>query len=270
MGFKKIGSLDMPKTIPSEHRVLPELHPRNCGDDHCDICQANAGCMPLANPHCDICSGIGWVHNTDAYGRTDYSDIIACTGQNCHMSELIRRTSKRATTDMVFDTFKAVSKTQKAAYKACYSFAEGKTAVCFLILCADVGRGKTHLAYAVKNLVGGDTKLITGEGLFNLMREGFRKEDATERESDLMGIDYLIIDELDFHKLPKEPQWRLSFLETIMNERYEMRKHTMVTTNSTPDEIETASPKLADRFADKIYGLRLNIDTADSKSYRRG
>ena len=108
------------------------------------------------------------------------------------------------------------------------------------------GTGKTHLAAAIAlQLIGEGIPVIckTSSDLLLDIKDSFDGEGA--RESDVLDIykrvDLLIIDDLGKERCS---DWSMSTLYSILNDRYEDMKPTIVTTNYNTDNLISAlTPK---------------------------
>lgn len=111
------------------------------------------------------------------------------------------------------------------------------------------GTGKTHLAAAIAlQLISQGIPVIckTSNDLLLDIRKSFDDEGGSEAQ--VLGIykavDLLIIDDLGKERCS---EWSMSTLYSILNDRYEYMKPTIVTTNyNTDDLVEELTPKGAD------------------------
>lgn len=108
------------------------------------------------------------------------------------------------------------------------------------------GTGKTHLAAAIAlQLIGEGIPVIckTSSDLFGDIKKAFDKEDVKEYEvlDIYKSADLLIIDDLGKEQCS---DWSMSTLYSILNDRYEDMKPTIVTTNyNTDDLVNALTPK---------------------------
>lgn len=111
------------------------------------------------------------------------------------------------------------------------------------------GTGKTHLAAAIAlQLIGEGIPVIckTSSDLLQDIRKSFDSENV--REHEILGIykkaDLLIIDDLGKEQCT---DWGMSILYSILNDRYEDMKPTIITTNyNTEGLVRALTPKGAD------------------------
>lgn len=108
------------------------------------------------------------------------------------------------------------------------------------------GTGKTHLAAAIAlQLIDEGIPVIckTSSDLFGDIKRAFDKEDVKEYEvlNIYKNVDLLIIDDLGKEQCS---DWSMSTLYSILNDRYEDMKPTIVTTNyNTDDLVNALTPK---------------------------
>ena len=111
------------------------------------------------------------------------------------------------------------------------------------------GTGKTHLAAAIAlQLIGCGVPVVckTSGDLLADIKEAFDSGDATEYEilKAYKTVDLLIVDDLGKEQCT---EWSVSTLYSILNDRYEDMKPTIITTNYNADELVRAlTPKGGD------------------------
>jgi len=111
------------------------------------------------------------------------------------------------------------------------------------------GTGKTHLAAAIAlQLIGCGVPVVckTSGDLLADIKEAFDNSDATEYEilKAYKTVDLLIVDDLGKEQCT---DWSVSTLYSILNDRYEDMKPTIITTNYNADELVRAlTPKGGD------------------------
>lgn len=111
------------------------------------------------------------------------------------------------------------------------------------------GTGKTHLTAAIAlQLIGCGVPVVckTSGDLLADIKEAFDSGDATEYEilKAYKTVDLLIVDDLGKEQCT---EWSVSTLYSILNDRYEDMKPTIITTNYNADELVRAlTPKGSD------------------------
>ncbi len=137
----------------------------------------------------------------------------------------------------------------------------------WLVFLGESGRGKTHLAAAIANyrLDAGDTVCFANvPDLLDELRATFAP-DASERFDVLLQrmreVPVLILDDLGAHQTTP---WAQEKLYQILNDRYEGRMPTVVTTNT---EMSRLDPRLASRLGDLHISVMYEIVAPD---YRLG
>ena len=137
----------------------------------------------------------------------------------------------------------------------------------WLVFLGESGRGKTHLAGAIANfrLEAGDTVCFANvPDLLDELR-GTYAPDASERFDALLqrlrDVPVLILDDLGAHQTTP---WAQEKLYQILNDRYEGRMPTVVTTNT---EMSRLDPRLASRLGDLHISVMYEIVAPD---YRLG
>ena len=151
-------------------------------------------------------------------------------------------------------SYMATTEGQRSAMAFAQSYAEqfgvvpGRSA----IFCGKPGTGKTHLAVGVGLEVMARGKLVlftTVQRMVRRAKDCWRR-DSCESESDVIALfvqpDLLILDEIgvqfgtDFEK---------NLMFDILNERYEKRRHTLLLSNLTADEVKSF---LGERVYDRL------------------
>ena len=149
----------------------------------------------------------------------------------------------------------------RGARNLCQAYADGfpNTEKRNLLLTGGGGLGKTFLLNCVFERVisrGYSAVRITAFRLFETMRQQHMSNDESfEGFSALIEVPLLLIDDLG-----TEPMMRnitIEYLFTLLNERGAARRHTVVATNLTPDDIknrygERVASRLLDRSAGKM------------------
>jgi DNA replication protein DnaC len=146
-----------------------------------------------------------------------------------------------------------------------------------MLLSGGCGTGKTHLAIAIlRELVQkkGARCLFRGYGaLLKQIQATFRRQTIADEETGVLLTEYSILqDVLDAHVLvlddlgsEKSGEWALSVLYHILNERYNNRRTTIITTNvpweapEVPPPVRRSEEGIRAREAMKVETLRTRI-----------
>ena len=147
--------------------------------------------------------------------------------------------------DRTFKTFKTTRENEtalKKAYDYAINFNEYESKGKGLLFLGQVGTGKTHLTAAIANYLMFEKVIPVKFGnvttLLGEIKSSYSDEDAVS-ESDLIHMlsntRLLIIDDLGKEKCT---EWSNNIIYTIINNRYENYKPTIVTTNFSVKELE--------------------------------
>ena len=143
-------------------------------------------------------------------------------------SEFIREVPPRFK-DATFSSFKCSSDKQR---KTVEYLKTGGSAVIY----GSNGVGKTHLAYATceyQARQGKVARYILAFDFFNEVRKSFSNGSTDKVVGKYRGYDLLVIDEID--KTQGTPT-EFVYLYSLINERYNYMKPTILITNATPSE----------------------------------
>lgn len=165
-----------------------------------------------------------------------------------------------------FDNFN-VESFNRDAYTSCLKFAtnfaknrDGKG----LILCGKAGRGKTHLACAILNMLKND--YTTGFAHIPTYLEQLRQGAGNIQQ--LIAVDLLVLDDLGSER---ESDWALEKLLVIVDGRLNQFKPTVYTTNFNLDELELrVGSRLASRILYNSLDLILQGPDWREIKYRQG
>ncbi len=174
--------------------------------------------------------------------------------------------------DRTFKTF-ITDNTNRAAYnkaiKFSETFEETKTTGRGIFFTGSVGTGKTHLAAAIANYLINEKMIPVKFGnistLLSEVRDTYNSE-SEKTEADvikvLSNVQLLIIDDLGKEKAT---EWTNNIIYTIINNRYENYKPTVVTTNLSIKELDS---KLGDATTSRIIEMCEGIKM-DGMDYRK-
>lgn len=165
-----------------------------------------------------------------------------------------------------FDAYRAETVLQKKAKETCMEFAKRDKGN--LILCGQIGSGKTHLAIAT---------------LLGLTKRGktikiFNYKDMVKNIGLSARDDYNYYHELDKYRKPTvvliddflkgndHKETHLSYAYEVINYRYEKDKMTLITSEKTVDEMMRIEEAITSRLLEKAKGFIVLMDGI--KNYR--
>ncbi|MBR1560267.1 MAG: chromosomal replication initiator protein DnaA [Clostridia bacterium] len=161
-----------------------------------------------------------------------------------------------------FDNF-VVGSSNSFAYAAALAVAESPSeSYNPLFIYGGVGLGKTHLMNAVGNYVmkndpSKNVLLMTSETITNQLIEGIARKNTSELRTKLRGVDYLMVDDIQF--LAKTKATQEEFFNTF-NDLRENHKQIIISSDRPPKEIPEIEERLRSRFE---WGLIVDIQKPD-------
>ena len=161
-----------------------------------------------------------------------------------------------------FNTFR-VTDDNKTAYRACRALAEHfAPGARGLFLSGSCGTGKTHLAGAIVHTLikrGYRAMLMTTNRLLDTLKGAFGDNERTARiKEELATCDLLVLDDIGAEHIS---DWAKSELFSLLNERYEMNKTTILTTNLSIEALTARLGKRTiSRIAEMTDGIRIVSD----------
>jgi DNA replication protein DnaC len=206
----------------------------------------------LGDPKCEICGGIGWIHQDLPITHPNFGKMEVCI---CRQSKVARQSQERlfrlsnlqAFSHMTLDGFKTegrmglgdqqVSSLQIAHNQASH-FSQNPSG--WLLFMGTFGCGKTHLAAAIANKVlelGIPTLFLTVPDLLDWLRYSYGSYQGSfeERFEEIRNIRLLVLDDLGTQNTTP---WAEEKLYQILNHRYTHHLPTVITTNQELQEIE--------------------------------
>jgi DNA replication protein DnaC len=175
--------------------------------------------------------------------------------------------------EQVFDSFEYVGHPSlDEAHRAAWNFASQPDG--WLVLVGDVGRGKTHLAAAIKNHRDQEHKstlFMTVPDLLDYLRATYGPQsDVTyDRGFDVIrNAEVLILDDYGAHS---STPWAEEKLFQLLNYRFNARKPTVITTNvpfDQPDKLEPGQQqelRIFSRLLDKQFSTVVRIEAPPYK-----
>ncbi|MEE0265021.1 MAG: chromosomal replication initiator protein DnaA [Acutalibacteraceae bacterium] len=166
--------------------------------------------------------------------------------------------------EYTFDTY-VVGKSNDLAYKASLAVAKdpaGREVQNPLFIYGNSGLGKTHLLYAIKNVIAEnnpDKKIIyvKGEDFTNELIESLSRKTADKFRDKYRTVDVLLIDDIQF--IAGKEATQEEFFHTF-NTLYEAKKQIVFTSDVPPREMKTLEDRLKSRFE---WGLLADIQPPD-------
>lgn len=226
--------------------------------------------IPDPEIKCGICNDYGWVVLDVDINHPDFGKSFPC---KCVLEDLRRYRWDHCgiPSDHLHETFELFEQNRSMeAFSAAKDLTDGK--INLLVLCGDTGAGKTHLAHSIIiNTIQNDiaAMLIRAMDWLDDMKSAIRHDIAVKNaggvscESDTMRshairIPVLAIDEL---------KWRTHYDEEVIDDLITRRmveeKQTVITSNSTIDELWGTFRRVMSRASDPRFGRAIWIDVPD-------
>lgn len=166
--------------------------------------------------------------------------------------------------EYTFDTF-VVGKSNELAYRASLAVAKDPAGLEVqnpLLIYGNSGLGKTHLLYAIKNVIAQNSPekkiiYVKGEDFTNELIEALSKKTPMTFRDKYRTVDVLLID--DIHFIAGKEATQEEFFHTF-NALYEARKQIVFTSDVPPREMKTLEDRLKSRFE---WGLLADIQPPD-------
>ena len=175
----------------------------------------------------------------------------------------IRRQSDRFTSDeFTFETF-VVGPSNKLAYAASQAVAEHPAQNYNpLLIYGDSGLGKTHLIYAIANVIRrNDPKAkiayVKGDDFTNELVDAIREGKTAEMREKYRQADLLLVDDIQF--IAGKKQTQEEFFHTF-NNLYESGRQIVLTSDRPPSEMTQLEDRLRTRFE---WGLLVDVAPPD-------
>ncbi len=166
--------------------------------------------------------------------------------------------------EYTFENF-VVGKSNDLAYKACVAVAKDPAGLEVqnpLFIYGNSGLGKTHLLYAIKNVINKNypsKKIIyvKGEDFTNELIDSLSKKTADKFRDKYRTVDVLLVDDIQF--IAGKEATQEEFFHTF-NTLYEAKKQIVFTSDVPPREMKTLEDRLKSRFE---WGLLADIQPPD-------
>ena len=173
-----------------------------------------------------------------------------------------RQSERFTSAEFTFETF-VVGPSNKLAYAASVSVAEHPAQNYNpLLIYGDSGLGKTHLIYAIANVIRRNdprSKIayVKGDDLTNELVDAIREGKTAEMREKYRQADLLLVDDVQF--IAGKKQTQEEFFHTF-NTLYESGRQIVLTSDRPPKEIKTLEERLRTRFE---WGLIADIQPPD-------
>ncbi len=176
---------------------------------------------------------------------------------------VINKPNDRFTSDeFTFSTF-VVGPSNKLAYAACQAVANHPAQNYNpLLIYGDSGLGKTHLIYAIANVIRKNdptSKIayVKGDDLTNELVDAIREGKTAEMREKYRQADLLLVDDVQF--IAGKKQTQEEFFHTF-NNLYESGRQIVLTSDRPPSEMTLLDDRLRTRFE---WGLLVDVAPPD-------
>lgn len=163
-----------------------------------------------------------------------------------------------------FDTYEATNDVQRKAVKKCRAYAEKfelKNARNLFIVGQNFGIGKSHLATAIVadllvRRVVTDVMFVYVPGFLEMIRRSYDEPEHRGLRDRASTAELLVMDDLGAERTTP---WVQEQMNLISNARWGGKRPTLMTTNTTPQEIEkTLGPRASSRLLGPAIGIEVN------------
>ena len=173
-----------------------------------------------------------------------------------------RQSERFTSAEFTFETF-VVGPSNKLAYAASVSVAEHPAQNYNpLLIYGDSGLGKTHLIYAIANVIRRNdprSKIayVKGDDLTNELVDAIREGKTAEMREKYRQADLLLVDDVQF--IAGKKQTQEEFFHTF-NTLYESGRQIVLTSDRPPSEMTQLEDRLKTRFE---WGLLVDVTPPD-------
>lgn len=173
-----------------------------------------------------------------------------------------RQSERFTSAEFTFETF-VVGPSNKLAYAASVSVAEHPAQNYNpLLIYGDSGLGKTHLIYAIANVIRRNdprSKIayVKGDDLTNELVDAIREGKTAEMREKYRQADLLLVDDVQF--IAGKKQTQEEFFHTF-NTLYESGRQIVLTSDRPPREMTQLEDRLQSRF---VSGLMVDVAPPD-------
>lgn len=213
----------------------PKVRPQHCTTQGCnnEVPGIEVDGGMLWSPICGKCAA--------KLFQQSEADFQSEVRDNLHESQMRRMNIPEEFWPATLDNFEVDAFNRHAHNMAgdyAKAFRTGETAG-GLILVGPTGRGKTHLAVAILQSVGEGFFIDQTELMDDVHREWRRDMESRGYITDCVSTPLLVLDDLYPEDEPDTiASWTKRTLYRIVNQRYNKRLPTIVTTNATVSELE--------------------------------
>ena len=193
----------------------------------------------------------------------DFEVRILDDAAYAEMNGTAKKQSDRFTSDeFTFDTF-VVGPSNKLAYAASVAVAEHPAQNYNpLLIYGDSGLGKTHLIYAIANVIRKNDShakiaYVKGDDLTNELVDAIREGKTAEMREKYRQADLLLVDDVQF--IAGKKQTEEEFFHTF-NNLYESGRQIVLTSDRPPSEMTMLEDRLRTRFE---WGLLVDVAPPD-------
>lgn len=209
------------------------------------------------------------IASEEIFGK-EFEFIIEVIGEEIReeprktISTTFSETENQYGDEYTFDTY-VVGKSNDLAYKACVAVAHDPAGLEVqnpLFIYGNSGLGKTHLLYAIKNVISEKYPLkkiiyVKGEDFTNELIDSLSKKTADKFRDKYRTVDVLLVDDIQF--IAGKEATQEEFFHTF-NTLYEAKKQIVFTSDVPPKEMKTLEDRLKSRFE---CGLLADIQPPD-------
>ena len=187
---------------------------------------------------------------------------VRIIGERANEGENNRQNDRFSTAEFTFEAF-VVGPSNKLAYAASLSVAEHPAKNYNpLLIYGDSGLGKTHLIYAIANVIRkNDPKAriayVKGDDLTNELVDAIREGKTADMREKYRQADLLLVDDVQF--IAGKKQTQEEFVHTF-NTLYESGRQIVLTSDRPPSEMTQLEDRLRTRFE---WGLLVDVAPPD-------
>ena len=187
---------------------------------------------------------------------------VRIIGERANEGENNRQNDRFSTAEFTFEAF-VVGPSNKLAYAASLSVAEHPAKNYNpLLIYGDSGLGKTHLIYAIANVIRkNDPKAriayVKGDDLTNELVDAIREGKTADMREKYRQADLLLVDDVQF--IAGKKQTQEEFFHTF-NNLYESGRQIVLTSDRPPSEMTQLEDRLRTRFE---WGLLVDVAPPD-------
>ena len=252
--------------------LVPQFDPAEFAKMKADSFNRSVG--QLTGPHCPNCNDRGIIAVAKEDGSVAFRDCECMKARKAYW-KMERSGLAGVIRDMTFDRFEVRESWQKSLKARVEAYAKDPEG--WLLLCGQVGGGKTHLCTAVcrQRLYAGDEVryMPWREEIGKLKALSFDSEERSRTLSELKNAQILYID--DLFKTGKSADgtanptaFDVSLAFEIINFRYINDRITLVSTEKTPQQLLQIDEATASRIMEKAGQNTLFIDRKEGRNYR--